>query len=168
MAKRGPKKLPANVHRMTGNRSKLSAGQLRERESVLPDISIPKPPTHLLPAAKKEWLRITPHLQKLGLITELDMAALSAYCQAYARWAGTELKLKKLGDDALVEETPSGYKQMSVLLQISNRAGEQMHKFMGEFGLTPSTRTRVTASPQLDLFGDDSKPEDKAGKFFRS
>ncbi|MBL4763512.1 MAG: phage terminase small subunit P27 family, partial [Gammaproteobacteria bacterium] len=130
------------------------------------DISIPKPPSHLLPIAKKEWKRVTVHLEKLGLVTELDMAALAVYCQSFARWVGAETKLKKLGDDGLIETTPSGYKQISVLLQISNRAAEQMHKFLGEFGMTPSTRTRVTPSPQLSLF-DDSEPEDKAGKFFK-
>jgi P27 family predicted phage terminase small subunit len=164
MARTGPKALPANVHRLNGNRSKLAESELRNRDSVLPDVSIPRAPAHLLPGAKKEWSRISVHLEKLGLITELDMAALAAYCQAYARWAGAETKLKKLGDDALIEETPSGYKQISVLLQISNRAAEQMHKFMGEFGMTPSTRTRVTASPQLSLFTDEEPSG--AGKYF--
>lgn len=165
--KPGPRPLPANVHRISGNRSKLPESTLRDRDSVLPDVSIPKAPAHLLPAAKEEWNRISVHLEKLGLITELDMAALAAYCQAYARWSNAEAKIKKLGEDSLIEVTPSGYKQISVLLQISNRAAEQMHKFMGEFGMSPSTRTRVTASPQMELF-PDGKPEDKAGQFFKS
>jgi P27 family predicted phage terminase small subunit len=168
MAKPGPKTLPANVHRLSGNRSKLSVLELRDRDAVLPAVSIPKAPSHLLPAAKKEWKRVSVHLEKLGLITELDMAALAAYCQAYARWTGAELKLKKLGEDGLITKTPSGYQQMSVWYQVSNKAVEQMHKFSAEFGMTPSTRTRVTASPQLDLFPNDSKPENKAGQFFNS
>ena len=167
MAKTGPRPLPANVHRLNGNRSKLTDSKLRDMDSILPEVSIPKAPAHLLSGAKKEWNRISVHLEKLGLVTELDMAALAAYCQAYARWANAESQIKKLGEESLIETTPSGYKQISVLLQISNRAAEQMHKFMGEFGMSPSTRTRVTASPQLDLFSDDGKPEDKAGKFFR-
>jgi P27 family predicted phage terminase small subunit len=157
MAKPGPKPKPSNVHLLHGNRSKLTAQQLQQKDAVLPDVSIPKPPRHLLPEAKKEWERITPELEKLGLISELDMAALAAYCQSYARWSKAEAHLKKLGDTGLIDTTPSGYKQMSTWLQISNRSAEQMHKFMGEFGLTPSTRTRVTPSPQPDLFeGDDA------------
>lgn len=127
-------------------------------DAVSPEVSIPKCPTHLLPSAKKEWNRIAPELEKLRLISEIDMAALAAYCQSYARWSQAEAKLKKLGEEALIEETPSGYKQMSVWLQISNRASEQMHKFMGEFGLTPSSRSRVTPSPQMDLFNEDEQP----------
>lgn len=157
MAKPGPKPLPSNVHKLHGNRSKLTHQQLLQKDAVMPAVSIPKPPRHLLPEAKKEWDRITPELEKLGLISELDMAALAAYCQAYARWSKAETRLKKLGDDSLIDETPSGYKQMSTWLQISNRAAEQMHKFMGEFGMSPSTRTRVTPSPQPDLFeGNDA------------
>lgn len=163
MARPGPKPLPPNVHRLNGNPSKLTERTLRNRDSSLPDISIPKSPAHLLPAAKKEWNRVSPQLEKLGLITELDMAALAAYCQAYARWSSAETKIKSLGDEGLIVETPSGYQQMSVWLNISNRAAEQMHKFMSEFGMTPSTRTRVTASPQLELFDEQSSG---AGKYF--
>ena len=77
MPKPGPKPLPKNVLRLHGNRSKLTEAQLNDRDSVLPDVSIPKPPTHLLPLAKKEWKRISVHLESLGLVTELDMAALA-------------------------------------------------------------------------------------------
>ena len=33
------------------------------------------------------------------------------------------------------------------LVGIANRAMELMHKFLGEFGLTPSSRTRLQAPP---------------------
>jgi len=159
MATPGRKNIPSNIHILRGNPSKKPAHELAD--SVLPAIAIPKCPSHLLPAAKAEWKRITPELESLGLISELDMAALSAYCQSYARWVNAESKLKKLGEDGLITETPSGYQQMSVLLQISNRALDQMHKFMTEFGMSPSSRTRVTASPQLELFDDKEDPKKK-------
>lgn len=162
MGLRGPKTKPANVHILRGNRSKKTAAELKD--GVFPEISIPGCPAHLLPDAKKEWKRLTPQLERLGIISEMDRAALAVYCQAYARWVQAEKKVKLLGDDGLVDETPSGYKQMGVWLQISNRAVEQMHKFMGEFGMSPSSRTRVTASPQTDLFGDDEQKG--AGRFF--
>jgi len=152
MGQRGPKPMPKVVHIAQGNRSKKPAHELRD--TISPEVEIPKCPAHLLPLAKKEWKRISPQLEKLGLVTGMDMAALSAYCQNYARWVGAETKLKELGDEGLVEVTKSGYRQMSVWLQVSNRALEQMHKFMSEFGMSPSSRSRVTASPQGDLFGD--------------
>ena len=156
MGTRGPKPLPDNVHRITGNRSKIPAHKLNA--SLQPDVEIPSCPAHLLPDAKKEWKRITPELEKMRIVSKMDRAALAVYCQAYARWVQAENKLKALNDDGLVEKTPSGYQQISVWLQISNRAVEQMHKFLCEFGMSPSSRSRVTAntSPNMDIFGDNN------------
>lgn len=162
MGQRGPKPLPANVHMLRGNPSKLPAEKLRNE--VRPDIEIPTCPKHLSTTARTEWRRITVELEKLGLISQIDRAALAVYCQAYGRWVQAENKLKELGEDGIVDETPSGYKQIGVWLQVSNRAVEQMHKFQAEFGMTPSARSRVTPSnPQGELFPDESKGP---GRFF--
>ena len=168
----GRKALPAHIHVINGNPSKKRFAALADGTRV--PIEIPEAPAHIDPAAKKEWKRITVELQKLGLIAKVDRAALGIYCQAYSRWEKAEREIKKLGDDGLIEATPSGYKQISVWLQISNRAVETMHKFMGEFGMTPSARSRVTINIQADLFGntDDASTGDKkpnpAGKYFSS
>ncbi len=172
MGERGPKPLPKNVHVLNGNRSKLALNQLLD--GVHPVVEIPEAPAHLSVIAKTEWVRITAELEPLGLITKLDMAALAVYCQAYGRYVHAEEKLAALGDEGLIGKTPSGYQQIGVWLQISNRAVEQMHKFLAEFGLSPSARSRVTPSQirQGDLFnGDDSggegaKGKNKAGKYF--
>ena len=152
---------------LRGNPSKLSSQQLRD--GVHPEVEIPRPPRHLLPAARKEWQRIGPELEKLGLVSHLDMAALAAYCQSYARWVAAEHQLKELGIEGCIDTTPSGYRQIGVWLQVSNRCVDQMHKFMAEFGLTPSSRSRVQPSHnQLELFDDDSdggKPS--TSRFFR-
>jgi len=160
----GRKALPNNIHILTGNRSKKPAHEFKD--SVVPDVEIPGCPSHLLPEAKKEWKRITPELEKMRIISKMDRAALAVYCQAYARWVQAEVKLKSMGDKGLVDMTPSGYQQISVWLQVSNRAVEQMHKFLCEFGMSPSSRSKVTASQSLnmDIF-DDAKPSGPA-KFF--
>lgn len=172
MGERGPKPLPANVHMLRGNASKLPAGKLQD--AVCPPAAIPTAPDHLNPEALEEWKRVTPLLLDLGLITEIDRAALAAYCQAYGRWVNAEHSIARLnaaeGSDGHAGEvgiTPSGYKQISVLMQISNRAQETMAKFAAEFGMTPSSRSRVTPSApgtQGELFG---KPGgDAADKYF--
>lgn len=150
MGTRGPKPLPSNVHRLRGNPSKKSAGELLDE--VRPPVEIPDCPSHLLPDARREWKRITPLLEDLGLVAKIDMAALAVYCQAYGRWRQAERKIRELNAadpetmPGLVGKTPSGYLQVSVWLQISNRAVEVMHKFLCEFGMTPSARSRVTPS----------------------
>lgn len=154
MGQRGPRPLPNNIHILRGNPSKIPAHKLND--SLSPEIEIPNCPSHLLPDAKKEWKRIAPQLELLGIISQMDRSALAVYCQSYARWKQAEEKIKELGESGLIDETPSGYKQISVWLQVSNRAVEQMHKFMCEFGMSPSSRSRVTpSSPQTDIFGHD-------------
>ena len=152
--KPGPAQLPANVHRLNGNPSKKSDRDLRDE--IKPDIVLPDPPEHLMPEAKAEWTRLGPEMIRLGLITALDRAEFALYCQHWARWVHAELKLKELQEAALIECTPSGYRQIGVWLQISNRASEGMHKSAVEFGMTPSARTGFTGrlTPQMPLFPD--------------
>lgn len=174
MGLRGPAPKPTELKLLQGNPGKVAAHRLND--ALRPQVEIPNCPSYLLPEAKKEWQRITPELKKLHIISQLDMTALAAYCQAYATWANVQKKLKKLGEDGMVDETPSGYKQISVWMQISNRAADQMHKFLCEFGMSPASRSRITANVcvNMDLFNDlpsgEIETEDKkngAGRFFK-
>ncbi|MGZ4955296.1 MAG: phage terminase small subunit P27 family [Methylobacter sp.] len=165
----GRRALPNNVHILQGNRSKKPGHALRD--TINPDVEVPGCPSHLLPDAKKEWKRIAPELEKMRIISQMDRAALAVYCQAYARWVQAESKIKELSsgpnkDAGLIDLTPNGFKQMSVWLQISNRAVEQMHKFLAEFGMSPSSRSKIreAQSPNMDLFNDE--PQKGPGKFF--
>ena len=75
-------------------------------------------------------------------------------------------------------KTPSGYIQPSPWLGIANKQLELMHKFMGELGLSPVSRSRVSALPKAlgpkpwefglanDEFGDLLSPADSRDRFF--
>lgn len=169
MGTRGPKPLPDNVHIINGNPSKKRLAVLESGVRI--PVEIPDCPTHLSAGAKKEWKRISVELERLGLIAKIDRAALGVYCQAYARWEIAEKKMKAAGDDSLVYKMGSGYEQTSAWLQISNRSVEIMHKFLAEFGMTPSARSRVNVTVQQDLFKPDepstTSTESSADKYFR-
>lgn len=159
----GRKSLPANVHLLQGNRSKKAADALAS--GPLPEVCAPGAPDHLSADALAEWNRVVPLLEKIGIIAEIYRAPLAVYCQAWGRYVHAERKIAELGDNGLIDVTPSGYKQMGVWLQVSNRAAEQMKTFAAEFGMTPSAIQRVNgASAQGDMFGyGDNKG--KAGYF---
>ncbi len=133
----GPRPMPTRIKMLTGNRGKRPLGD-REPE---PKVRIPDKPAVLYGAAAEEWDRITELLYDLGLVTEIDRAALAAYCQCYGRWVQAEEQLKAEG---LIIKTSTGYPIQSLYLSIANKALEQMKKFLVEFGMTPSSRTRVT------------------------
>lgn len=93
MGQRGPRPLPKNVHQLRGNPSKLPLQALLD--TLQPEIEIPGCPSHLMPEAKKEWRRITPELERYGLISKLDRAALALYCQSWAQLVYAEKQLAR-------------------------------------------------------------------------
>ena len=82
-------------------------------------------------------------LEQLGLLTELDRAAFAAYCQAYARWKEAEEFITKHGS---MIRTPNGYLQQVPQVSIAQTNQKLMLKYCAEFGLTPSSRSRIIAS----------------------
>lgn len=150
MGLRGPKPLPLNVHILRGNPSKLPVSNLLD--GVHPPVEIPPCPSHLSDQAKKEWRRVAAELLPLGLISKLDRALLAAYCVAWAEMVAVEIKIDALNADdrdgmpGWILTTSTGYQQMSALMLIRNRACQRMLRLAAEFGMSPSTRTRVTAS----------------------
>lgn len=132
----GRKPTPTNLKVLRGNPGKRP---LNKDEPKPPPIA-PKCPSHLDKEAKKEWRRIAPELEKLGLLTRIDMAALAAYCQAYGRWIEAESMIRKHG---MLVKTPNGFPVMSPFLTIVNKALDQMKSYLVEFGLSPSSRSRI-------------------------
>lgn len=142
MAGRRPK--PTKLKILAGNPGKR---KLPENEPQ-PETGKPDPPVFLCPFARTEWDRITGELEAIGLLTKMDAAALEAYCVVYGRWAEAESVLKTKG--LLVKDT-SGNIKPSPMLSIANQCLSLMHKYLTEFGMTPSSRARVR--------GKDAKPE---------
>ena len=132
----GRKPLPTKIHELRGNPGKRK----RNRSEPKPKVTLPECPAHLDDRAVVEWDRISTKLAKLGLLTELDRAVLSAYCAVWSRMVDAEEHLARFGT---VIKSPSGYPIQSPYLSIANRAIKQIEELSGEFGMTPSTRTRV-------------------------
>lgn len=162
----GRKRLPASVHLIKGNPSKLSAEDLAKLGNpVDPKSKAPACPDFLSPDAKAEWRRIVGDLLTLGLLTKIDRAELSAYCQAWADWKYARKKITEMQDAGFVEATPSGYKQISAWMQVANRAEDRMRTAGAAFGMSPSARSRLQIrEPQGELF--PNAPKEAAAKYF--
>ena len=81
-ATRGRKPKPTALKILEGNPGKRPQNPF-EPVPVKGDI---KCPDWLLPEAKKEWKRLAPALEAMGVLTMADQTAFEGYCQAYARW----------------------------------------------------------------------------------
>ncbi|MCX7633239.1 MAG: phage terminase small subunit P27 family [Turneriella sp.] len=107
-----------------------------------PDKKAPRCPAWLEDEAKKEWKRIGKILERLGLLSEMDMAAFAGYCQAFARWKEAEEFISQHGT---IIRTPNGYLQQVPQVSIAQTNLKIMLKFCEQFGLTPSARSRIAA-----------------------
>ena len=107
--------------------------------------STAKCPSWLEGDALAEWKRLAPELESLGLLSNLDSAALVCYCESYERWRQAQAQLK-LGGLVLVASNGSQYP--SPWVAISNTAMDKMRSFLIEFGMTPSARSKVTVTPK--------------------
>ena len=145
---RGRKPKPTKLKLLAGN---PGGRPLNDREPE-PEVTIPDCPDHLTDVAKAEWERIAPELESLGLLSEIDRAALAGYCTAWGRWVEAEEQLKKTGT---IVKSPNNFPIQSPFLAIANKALGQMREFLTEFGMTPSARSRVRATPRED--GGDAK-----------
>lgn len=139
MSRPGPPPKPTALRILQGN----PANRPLPENEPKPKTSIPSCPSHLKTEAKKEWRRVTKELKSLGLVTHIDRAALSAYCQAWGRWVEAE---KKLAETTDIVKTKGGNIIQNPYLSVANRALEQLTKIAGEFGMTPASRTRVSAT----------------------
>ena len=98
-------------------------------------------PAWLNEKAKREWRRIAPILKQLGLLEVIDRAALAGYCQAYARWREAEGDIQKNGMTYMSEKgNHVPYPQVG----IAQKYLQICKNFLIEFGMTPSSRGRLT------------------------
>ena len=149
MATRGRKPKPTALKLLEGNPGKRP---LNTNEPVPPKGSV-KCPTWLEPEAKKEWKRLAPSLEAMGVLTQADLTAFAGYCQAYARWKEAEEFISKHGS---IFQTPSGYVQQVPQVSIAQHNLKIMQSFCSEFGLTPATRSRIIANNGENA--DDADP----------
>ena len=118
--------------------------RLPKAEAAPKRARMPKPPAHVTGEALAEWKRISKRLHRLKLLTEIDGTALAAYCIEYARWEDACSMLFAHGTVGKVGKII----MQSPYLAVANRASSEMRKWLVEFGMTPSARSRVDTSPQ--------------------
>jgi P27 family predicted phage terminase small subunit len=139
----GRKPLPRKFHILNGTDRPCRRNENEPVPDEFPDI--PKPPAHLSKTAKKEWKRMSKVLHASGLLTQLDYSQFAIYCQAWGRWVDAE---KKITETSMVVKTANGNPINNPYMNIANTAMRDCHKFLSEFGMTPSSRTKIKIDNQ--------------------
>lgn len=131
-------------------------------------------PTTLPAEAAAEWRRIAPELDRIGMLTKVDRAALTHYCLHHARamWAETEIATyggfidveifgrygNKIGTRRVVNPA----------IKISKEEAALVRQFLSEFGLTPGSRTRLKTPEQNHDDNDEVEAIIKASRNVRA
>ena len=115
----------------------------------------PTCPRHLKGEARKEWTRVTKELADLTVLAKTDRAALQHYCETW------ELRSIALAD---VQKNGCFYTtidQGGNVIRKRNPAdvafleySRLCHKYLTEFGLTPSSRTRIQIEKEVESRSD--------------
>ncbi len=135
MTSGGHNRKPERLHVLAG-----TSRPSRRKHPPKPNPVAPECPEWLAAAAKEEWARLSPELEKLGLLTHLDRAALATYCQAWARYVDAEALIASGG---LIVIGHRGASAKSPALTVARAAAAEVLSLAKELGLTPASRQRL-------------------------
>lgn len=147
MATRGRKPKPTALKLLEGNLGNRPLNTNEPRPTGAPNC-----PDWLEDEAKAEWERMSTVLENMGMLTDMDMVAFAGYCQAYARWKEAEEFLSQHGS---IVRTPNGYLQQVPQVSIAQTNLKIVLKFCEQFGLTPSSRSRIVADKSVEETTDE-------------
>ena len=156
---RGRKPKPSALKLVTGNPGNRP---MNEDEPIVVSPDLPDAPAILTGIALDEWNELAPALYNCGILSIIDKNALAAYCQAVQIWKQAKTALDKMAESDLLTsglmiKTTNGNFIQNPIVGTLNKAANDMIRFSAEFGLTPSSRTRLS----VDKKTPDASPASK-------
>lgn len=156
MSPPGRKPIPTHLKLLRGNPGHREINKSEPK----PDAFSAQPaPDWFDDYARQEWERRAAQLARIGVLSELDDGALTALCVAWSRWMKAEDALSKFAakdrvtHGLMVKTTgkvdkdgnqSGGNAIQNPLVGTANTAMANYVKLAVEFGMTPSSRARVT------------------------
>lgn len=106
--------------------------------------SVPMPPEDLPQAAHSVWYRVAAELQALKVLSSLDLDMLKAYCYQVHLMDLALHHIETEGLTIIMQNKGGGiYPVKSPYIAIYNDALTQSRSLAIQFGLTPSSRTKI-------------------------
>lgn len=155
MAGRRPK--PSHLRVVGGNAGKRPLNKSEPK----PRREMPSPPAHLSPEARVAWGRFSAMLDRIGVLTEADAAALEQMAETYAELVALRADIAANGRFQVVT-TKSGdeMERMRPAYAALMDADRRLKAWLVEFGKTPAARSKVKAH------GDQDEQADPAAAYF--
>ncbi len=140
----GRKPTPTHLKLLAGNPGKRAPNKREPK----PKRGIPRCPEDLSDVARAMWARIGPELDRMGVLTVADGVALELLCDAYAEYRAAREVITRGGMTySCVTEAGGTMTRQRPEVTIASDAYRRVTRMLTEFGLTPSSRTKVQITP---------------------
>lgn len=137
--------------------AKALAGTLRPDRLVGTKVDslakLPAAPRALSNDAKDAWARFGKQAIALGSLSEFDLGLLELLSRT---WASTLELERQLANDGLIVVSDSGARKAHPALQALDRARALAHRMLGDLGLSPPGRERISIRPNRKGPWDDN------------
>ncbi len=148
-----------------GNLTRKQQEEKRLQEEIVQTGAeqLDNPPTWLRDSiAKKEWKRLVEQFKTIGIISNLDLNNLGAYCNAYSSYIEATKEMQ--GKSLTIEHTNKAGATNIIenpLIKIQIKYSDEMKKYSSLLGLTIDSRLKMatiklkeTTKDIVDDFGD--------------
>ena len=149
----GRKPLPTNLKLLKGT---VNTTREKGKNEPKPKTENIRMPAGMPASARRHWKPLLRMLRDAGIMTVADTVALEALCIVYARWREANEAIAESG--LLVRDQGRRLPKLNPYVRIANQSFDQLKSMLAEFGMTPSSRTRVNSTK-----GEDSEPADGWG-----
>ena len=140
----GRKSKPTALKKLAGNPGHRP---LNESEPM-PALADPKMPRGRLPKeGRRLWKALAGPLARMGVLTEFDLPAFEMLCLHYSLARDAFEIVDKLG---LFVKDRDDQPRKNPAMQLFRDNSASYRAYLTEFGLTPSSRVRIKASPMED------------------
>lgn len=122
-----------------------------------PERARPSAPAHMTDRGREAWGYVVGILDRMGVLTEADALAVELLCEARADWLSARDIIAAHGGETYV--TDAGLIKAHPAVAMRNDAARRMQSLLAEFGMSPSSRSKVQAKA-----ADDQ--DDPAAQYF--
>ena len=134
------------VSLQTRHNTKAETEARRREETMvaLPSDQLVSPPSYLKgKEARREWRRVVPLLEQIGVFGNLDKSNLAAYCYNYGEWVELIRKRSALAITSIGD--PEDFKLLQAIDKQIKVHEDQFRRFGSACGMDPSGRLKAAA-----------------------
>lgn len=147
MGKRGRKPLPKTLLARRGSWRGIDRPDDPEPETGLPEVRF-----HDESESKQVFDQLAEILDSMGLLYRTDGFPLERYCRMFVRWRRAEGFIERYGETTTWKDDKTGRVERKAHPEVKIAANLSMalQKLEAEFGLTPSSRTRISITGKVE------------------